>query len=42
MFLLTKQKITRQKNIDVFEDNPNTQLNLEIVNKIFGFAAEIV
>ena len=43
MFLLTKQKITRPKNIDVFENNPNnTQLNLEIVNKILGFAAETV
>ena len=42
MFLLTKQKITRPKNIDVFENNPNTQLDLEIVNKIFGFAAETV
>lgn len=29
-----------QRIIDVFENNPNTQLNHEIVNEIFGFAAD--
>lgn len=29
-----------QRIIDVFENNPNMQLNHEIVNEIFGFAAE--
>ena len=29
-----------QRMIDVFEKNPNTQLNHEIVNEIFGFAAD--
>ena len=29
-----------QRIIDVFEKNPNTQLNHEIVNEIFGFAAD--
>ena len=28
-----------QRIIGVFENNPNTQLNHEIVNEIFGFAA---
>lgn len=30
-----------QRIIDVFENNPNTQLNYEIVNKIVGFAADV-
>ena len=29
-----------QRIIDVFENTPNTQLNHEIVNEIFGFAAD--
>ena len=29
-----------QRIIDVFEKNPNTQLNHEIVNEMFGFAAD--
>ena len=29
-----------QRIIDVFENNPNTQLNYEIVNEIVGFAAD--
>jgi hypothetical protein len=29
-----------QRIIDVFEKNPNTQLNHKIVNEIFGFAAD--
>ena len=29
-----------QRIIDVFENNPNTQLNHEIVNEIFGFDAD--
>ena len=29
-----------QRIIDVFEKNPNMQLNHEIVNEIFGFAAD--
>ena len=38
------EKVSRadlaQRIIDVFENNPNTQLNHEIVNEIFGFAAD--
>lgn len=29
-----------QRIIDVFENNPNTQLNHDIVNEIFRFAAD--
>ena len=29
-----------QRIIDVFEKSPNTQLNHEIVNEIFGFTAD--
>ncbi len=32
--------IVAQRIIDVFENNPNTQLNHEIVNEIFGFDAD--
>lgn len=30
-----------QRIIDVFENNPNTQLNHEIVNEKLGFAADV-
>ena len=39
---LTVNAYYAQRIIDVLENNPNTQLNHEIVNEIFGFAADAV